>query len=95
MQLRLEQKTIMSFKKAMEYFLPHYINVDAKLPDHYHYGFGMFFDLIRWEFDWTNIRYSQADLDISGVNIEMVETPDKHMVKVDFPAIKHWEIDAR
>jgi hypothetical protein len=30
--VRLEQKTIDSFKKAMEIFLPHYINVDLPLP---------------------------------------------------------------
>jgi hypothetical protein len=27
-QVRLEQKTIDAFKKAMEIFLPHFINVD-------------------------------------------------------------------
>ena len=94
MQLRLEQKTINSFKKAMEFFLPHYLNVDANLPQEYHYEFGTFFDLVRWEFDWTDIKYSQADLDIKDVEIQMEQLVDVQVLKVKFPAIKHWEIDA-
>jgi hypothetical protein len=38
--------------------------------------------MVRWEIDWTNIKYSQADLDISDVNVEMVQTMDKHMLQV-------------
>ena len=57
MQLRLEQQTINAFKKAMETFLPHYINVDMQLPTTYHYEFGLFFNLLKWKINWTNIEY--------------------------------------
>ena len=58
MQLRLEQKTIDSFKRSMEFFLPHYINVDLNLPTEYHYTFGLFFNLLVWDIHWTHIKYS-------------------------------------
>ena len=45
MMIRLEASTLNAFKKAMEKFLPHYINFDANLPTHYHYDFGVFFNL--------------------------------------------------
>lgn len=94
MILRLEQSSINSFKRAMEEFLPHYINVDLDLPKQYHYEFGLFFNLLRWEITWTNIKYSNVDLDIADVKIQLTRSFDKALLSVKFPAVKHWEIDA-
>jgi len=95
MQLRLEQQTINSFKRAMEEFLPHYINVDMKLPQSYHYEFGLFFNLLQWKITWTDIEYSNVDLDIADVEISLTRSFDKSLISVKFPAIKHWEIDGK
>lgn len=92
--LRMEQASINSAKRAMEEFLPHFINVDLNLPDHYHYEFGLFFNLLHWKIDWSNIEYSKVDLDIADVQIELTRSFDKSLMNVKFPAIKHWEIDA-
>jgi len=48
MALRLEQKTINSWKSAMQNFLPHYINADLALPDNYKYHVGFLFDFLTW-----------------------------------------------
>jgi hypothetical protein len=78
----------------MEIFLPHYINVDLPLPKTYHYEFGLFFDLLQWTFDWKNIKYQTADLDIKDVSLEIKQNADKNLISFKFPALKHWEIDA-
>jgi hypothetical protein len=44
--IRLEQRTINSFKNAMEQFLPYYLNFDINLPHEYHYKFALFYNLI-------------------------------------------------
>ena len=95
MILRLEQSTINSFKRAMEEFLPHYINVDLNLPQKYHYEFGLFFNLLRWKITWTDITYSNVDLDIADIKIQLTRSFDKALLSVKFPAVKHWEIDAK
>lgn len=94
MQLRLEQRTINSFKRAMETFLPHYFNFDLQFPNHYHYDFGILFDLIEWQIDWTDITYTRAELNVGDTEINFEEYIDKHTLHVKFPAIKHWEINA-
>jgi len=52
MALRLEQKTIESWKNAMQGFLPHYINADMNLPTSYKYQVGFLFDFLTWNVDW-------------------------------------------
>lgn len=64
MQLRLEQASVDSFKKAMQAFFPHYLNVDLQLPTEYHYTVGLFLDFLSYKIDWTDIKYDSADLDI-------------------------------
>jgi hypothetical protein len=49
---------------------------------------------LQWTFDWKNIKYKQADLDIKDVSLQLVKNADKALVSFKFPAIKHWEIDA-
>ena len=65
MILRLEQRTLDKFKKAMETFLPHYINFDAHLPEQFEYHFHLLFEFLTWDVKWTNITYEKADLDIA------------------------------
>jgi len=48
MALRLEEDTILSWKRAMIEFLPRYINHDLKMPTDYHYTFGLLFDWLTW-----------------------------------------------
>jgi hypothetical protein len=64
MGLRLEQRTIDSFKRAMNNFLPHYFDYDYKYPTELHYAMAMFYDEWIWKVDFTNIVFEQADLDI-------------------------------
>lgn len=75
--------------------MPHFINVDMKLPQSYHYEFGLFFNLLQWKITWNDIEYSNVDLDIADVEIALTRSFDKSLLSVKFPAIKHWEIDAK
>lgn len=63
MALRLEQKTIDSWKRAMQGFLPHYINADLDLPKHYQYHVGFLFDFLTWTVTWDNIKYDVGKFD--------------------------------
>lgn len=78
----------------MKRFLPQYVNHELPLPTEYHYEFGLFFDLLSYTIDWTNITYTDIDLDVSDVKLELTRGYDQSMLKFDFPAVKKWEIDA-
>ena len=54
MQLRLEQSSMDAMKKAMQQFLPHYLNSDLNLPTEYELKFSLC-DFLSWHFQWTNI----------------------------------------
>ena len=94
MQVRLEQASIDGFRSAMQKFLPHYFNTDLNLPKEYKYEFGMFFDFYSYKVEWTNITYTAADLDIKDVKVILSKGAGIPLIKVDFPALKKWEIDA-
>lgn len=94
MQLRMEQKTLDAFKKSMRRFLPKYVNTDLNLPTEYHYEFGLFLDILSYEVDWTNITYTDIDLDVEDIKLELTRGYDLSLIKFDFPAVKSWEIDA-
>jgi hypothetical protein len=94
MQLRMEQKTLDAFKKSMKRFLPQYVNTDLNLPTEYHYEFGLFLDILSYEVDWTNITYTDIDLDVEDIKLELTRGYDLSLIKFDFPAVKSWEIDA-
>lgn len=64
MALRLEEDTILAWKRAMVEFLPRYVNHDLKMPTEYHYTFGLLFDWLTWEVDWKNITYEYGEFDI-------------------------------
>lgn len=96
MQIRLEQASIEGMKKAMARFLPRYVKYDMELPSHLEYVFDSGLGLLDWHFRWTDITYSQPQLDITDVQFNFTrngawDTPE---VKIDFPAIEEWEITA-
>ena len=74
--------------------MPRYLNSDYEFPKEYSYTFAMFWDLLYWKIDWTDINYKPIDLDIKDVKVEFTRGYDQSLVKFDFPAIKEWEIDA-
>ena len=75
--------------------MPHFISFDLGLPSNYHYELSLFFNLLKWNIDWANIKYSVPDLDLRNTSIKFL-TPnfDKSLLDIHFPAIKHWEITA-
>ena len=90
--------------------MPHYVEYDANLPDHYEYTFGFFFDLINWQFNWTEQAgemfsrgptsstarlYSKPTLDIADTDINIVEFEEGWKgFSIELPLIQHWEIEA-
>lgn len=70
MALRLEQRSIDSFKNAMSAFLPKYLENDMVFPDHYSYKLGFlqqYIDWFTWTFKWTDIKYTDANFDIQDI----------------------------
>jgi len=94
MALRLEQDTIQAWKKAMVEFLPHYINHDIELPNKYSYTVGLLFDFLTWKIDWRDIEYEMGEFDVRDCQFGMVNQFNTPMLKVAFPALKHWKIHA-
>ena len=94
MALRLEQKTIESFKRAMQGFLPHYINADLSLPKTYQYNVGFLFDFLTWTVNWKNIEYDVGEFDFQDIKFDLVSSFAEPMMKIDFPAFKEWKISA-
>lgn len=43
------------FKKAMEKFLPHFVNHDLHLPQDYKFDFSLGMELLTWHFEWNHI----------------------------------------
>lgn len=96
MQIRLEQATVEGLKKAMARFLPRFIKYDVKLPTELEYRFDSGIGLLDWHFRWTNIQYSQPQLDILDCQVNFTTNKNWNVpeVKIDFPAIESWEITA-
>ena len=94
MMLRLDQASVNGFKHAMTQFLPHYVNFDLDLPTEYHYSIGFLSDYLAAHVTWDDITYSQADLDIADVRLDLTRSYNTPLIKVDFPAIKNWVISA-
>ena len=94
MALRLEQKTIESWKRAMQSFLPHYINADLELPKTYKYKVGFLFDFFTWTVNWANIKYDVGTFDFTDIKFDLVSNFAEPMMKIDFPAFKSWKLEA-
>lgn len=89
----MDQTSIDATKHFLTQFLPKYLNIDLELPKEYHYEYKSKI-LLDWIIDWTDIKYSEIDLDMSKVTFELTQLNDKGLLKFDFPALKHWEITA-
>lgn len=96
--IRLEQSTFDAFKGAMQDFLPKYIEHDAQLPQNYDYTIGLdippFTEFLTYKIHWDKIRYSDARFDFKDIKLVLNNAYDMQMLKVDFPALKEWKIDA-
>jgi hypothetical protein len=44
---------------------------------------------------WTDIKYTQAKLDINDIDFNLTRGYDVGLLKVDLPVLKEWEISAR
>lgn len=80
--------------KAMQKFLPHYLELDAHFPTKYHYKLGFFFDFLSYTFDWTNIKYGDATLDFKDVMVTFNNEFENKTIYINFPAFKNLEINA-
>jgi len=67
--------------------------MDKDLPTEYHYKL-VYLYIFQWTFDWTNIKYNVPTLDMKDVKLSFTRGYETALVKLDFPAIKSWEIDA-
>jgi hypothetical protein len=83
-----------ALKSSMEKFLPHYVDADLNLPKEYKFDIEFFLDILSWHYKWTNIKYSNINMDIRDVKIQFTNRYDKALLNIDFPAIKLWEISA-
>lgn len=54
----------------------------------------MFFDFLSYKVEWKNITYTAADLDIKDVKVVLSKGAGIPLIKVDFPALKKWKIEA-
>jgi hypothetical protein len=94
MQIRVEQQTLDALKRSMEFFLPRYFNEDLDLPKEFHTEFSLLGSFVPCTIDWTDITYKKADLDVKDIKIKLTRGFNIPLLKVDFPALKSWEIDA-
>jgi hypothetical protein len=98
MAVRLEQATFVAFKNAMQDFLPNYIEHDFGLPTEYDYQVGLeagpLTDFLTWKYHWTDIKYTDANFDFRDVKLVLNRQFAEPMMKVDFPALREWKINA-
>lgn len=78
----------------MAKFLPYYLNVDMDLPSEYSYHVDMFFKLFNWDIKWSDISYTNANLDIKDIQVKFVRPHDRQIIDFKFPALKSWKINA-
>lgn len=88
----------------MDSFLPHYIEYDYEKPTSYDYTFRAFYGQIELPFHWRNIKYEDPELDISDCKFEFTNNYQQSYaavggdytsrLKVDFPMLKEWKIEA-
>ena len=95
MMLRVDEKSIMNFKDAMTLFFPHYFNADLRLPSEYGFDLETLFSFWKIRVQWSDIKYTQAQLDIQDVKFRIKrDASGYHWLYVDLPVMKHWELTA-
>jgi hypothetical protein len=58
------------------------------------YDLNIFFGLLKYHFVWSDIKYDEPTLDLLDTSITFEDKMQKHMLKVNFPAIEYWKISA-
>jgi hypothetical protein len=95
MGLRLTPLTIIALKNAMKGFLPHYLNYDTVKPKQLDYTFSDYYKYWTWNIKLYDIVFDHADFDITDTTIAfLVDIPEVPRLELDFPALKHWKLDA-
>ena len=79
---------------AMGDLFPKIAKLKIGLPSEFHYKVGMFLDYFSYTINITNINYDDIELQMERTHLYFREGYDKHILKVDFPAIKDWVITA-
>lgn len=71
-KVRVDQASIDATKSVLHKFLPKYLMIDMGLPKNYNYTYesklGHWLD---WEFAWSDIIYSEIDLDMNDVTFAL------------------------
>ena len=95
MGLRLQQRTVNEFKSAMGKFLPHFLTYDIGInKKKEEWDFSALFGLINYHVNFSNIHYPEPSLDFSKVRIKFTDFFERPMLKVHFPAITSWRVQA-
>ena len=95
MAIRISQKQIEQFKRAMMDFLPHYIEFDWTIPKEEDWDIYTFFGLWRETISFTEIKYNKPDFNIKDSVVKFEEIFGNHILKVNLPTMKKWRIEAK
>jgi hypothetical protein len=94
MGLRVAEKTLRQFMKALQPVLPHYLEYDI---DHHaieNWDPSFFFGYWVYHITFTDFKYETPKLDVKEIQVQFTEFSGTPMIKVDFPAIESWKIEA-
>ena len=97
--VRLEQKSVNGLKFAFQDFFPHFIERDMNLPASFEFDIGMgdvMGGIFQRTVTWTEINYVNAVWDIVGIKLDFIADEEGlgQKIKIDFPAMKQWEVSA-
>lgn len=81
--------------------MPYWVNFDLALPETASWELKILIEALSYHFEWTNIQYSQFDLDVQDTIVDVVTLePDfwhkqpRHLLHIEFPMVRHFEISA-
>ena len=92
MIMRIDESNINQMKKALQEFLPHYLDVDFRMPESYVYKVETLSDLVSAEvrFDKIKLEHPELNLDELKFSFTTHEKTDGIIVKV--PTIKNLKL---
>ena len=97
MAVRIQQHTVEQAKTMMQRFLPHFLEYDLGLDQSEEgevWDYKAFFGLYNFHFAFKNITYEMPVLDIRDTKIDFTRHFDRPMIKVAFPGLRSWKIEA-
>jgi hypothetical protein len=74
--------------------LPHFIELSPEFHEKEEWDLNIFFGLLKYHFVWSDITYDEPILDILDTTVNFEDKMGKHMLKVNFPALEYWKINA-